>query len=113
VADEVWHPQQQAQRLPDGGFQLSVPYADERELILDILKYGPDVEVIAPLSLRRAVQERLRMALAQYAREKLKMKGALGVRSSKRISRRTGSRIEPPPAVSFTLGSLPRRDFGS
>lgn len=113
VAEEAWHPQQQGRYLPDGKYELRVPYADERELILDILKYGPDVEAISPPSLRRAVQARLRMALAQYAREKSKAEGALSAKSSKRISRRRGSRTEPLPRVSFTHGPMPRRDFGS
>jgi predicted DNA-binding transcriptional regulator YafY len=33
---------------------------------MDILKYGPDVEVIAPASLRREVTERLRLAAQRY-----------------------------------------------
>lgn len=33
---------------------------------MDILKYGPDVEVIAPASLRRATIERLRLAAQRY-----------------------------------------------
>lgn len=113
VADELWHPRQQSRRLPGGAYELLVPYSDERELVMDILKYGPDVEVISPASLRQAVHARLRIALAQYTRAKSTVKGSLGAKSSKRTSRLTGSRIEPPPAVSFTLGSIPRRDFNS
>jgi proteasome accessory factor C len=59
VANEEWHPEQRGEFLPDGRYQLSLPYADPRELIMDILKYGPDVEVVAPDSLRAAVAERL------------------------------------------------------
>jgi predicted DNA-binding transcriptional regulator YafY len=33
---------------------------------MDVLKYGPDVEVIAPGGLRAAVQQRLRDALGRY-----------------------------------------------
>ena len=50
----------------DGSYHLQVPYSDERELIMDILKFGPDVEVLGPASLRQAVMERLRSALNQY-----------------------------------------------
>ncbi|MBI5331926.1 MAG: YafY family transcriptional regulator [Betaproteobacteria bacterium] len=67
VADELWHPEQRGQWLEDGRYELAVPYADPRELVMDILKYGPDVEVMAPEELRRAVVERLREALAVYA----------------------------------------------
>jgi predicted DNA-binding transcriptional regulator YafY len=33
---------------------------------MDILKYGPDVEVIGPASLRRRVQDLLRQAGERY-----------------------------------------------
>lgn len=66
VAEEVWHPQQQGQWLDDGRYELSIPYSDDRELLMDILKYGPDVEVIAPEDLRSAVKEQLESAASQY-----------------------------------------------
>ena len=66
VAEEQWHPKQEGRHLKDGSYELRIPYADPRELIMDILKYGPDVEVLAPASLRRQVAERLRAAIAQY-----------------------------------------------
>lgn len=108
VSDEVWHPQQQAVHLADGGYQLSIPYADERELTLDILKYGPDVEVIAPPSLRRTVQDRLRKALARYAHEEPKAKRRVGTKSSKRISSGRGSYSEPPMVVLSNYRPMPR-----
>ena len=67
VADETWHPKQQGHWLDDGQFELAIPYGDPRELILDILKYGPDVEVIAPPSLRAEIARRLKTAAEQYA----------------------------------------------
>ena len=39
---------------------------DERELVMDILKHGPGVEVAAPESLRRKFSEALAKALALY-----------------------------------------------
>lgn len=66
VADERWHPQQTGQYLTDGRYELRIPYRDERELVMDILRYGPDVEVVSPEALRRAVAGRLRLALAHY-----------------------------------------------
>lgn len=66
VADEKWHPEQQGQFLVDGKYELRIPYRDARELIMDILRYGTDVEAIAPPSLRQEVQQRLRDALGQY-----------------------------------------------
>ncbi|NKF21486.1 helix-turn-helix transcriptional regulator [Solimonas marina] len=67
VAAEQWHPLQHGEWLPDGQYELSVPYHDDRELILDILRYGPDVEVMGPERLRSAVAERLRAAARRYA----------------------------------------------
>ena len=37
-----------------------------RELVMDILRHGPDVIVIAPDALREEVDECLRQALAHY-----------------------------------------------
>jgi predicted DNA-binding transcriptional regulator YafY len=55
VAQECWHPRQKGQTAPDGSYTLSLPYSDHRELIMDILKYGADVEVIGPEDLRNRV----------------------------------------------------------
>jgi proteasome accessory factor C len=66
VADEQWHPQQQGTHLHDGGYELRIPYSNPTELIMDILKHGPHVEVLEPQELRDAVVERLRKAVARY-----------------------------------------------
>lgn len=65
VADEVWHPDQKAW-FEDGRFFLEIPYADPRELVRDILKHGPDVTVIAPVSLRNQVGKCLKESLLNY-----------------------------------------------
>lgn len=66
VADEAWHPDQIG-RWDGDSYELQVPYSDPRELMMDILKYGPDVEVLAPADLRRMTGERLREAAVRYA----------------------------------------------
>lgn len=66
VAQERWHPDQQGGWLADGSYELRIPYGNTPELLMDILKYGPDVEVLAPDSLRRLVAERLAAAAALY-----------------------------------------------
>ncbi len=66
VAEEEWHPKQSGKFLDDGRFELQVPYAKDTELIMEIGKYGPDVEVISPPELRLAVRSRLQLALAHY-----------------------------------------------
>ncbi len=57
VASEIWHPQQTGQFLQDGSYQLEVPYLNDAELTLDILKQGPEVEVLAPQTLRDRVAQ--------------------------------------------------------
>ncbi len=67
ISREQWHPEQQGRWLADGCYALRLPYADERELVMDLLRQGPDVQVLGPPSLREAVQRQLRQALAAYA----------------------------------------------
>ena len=62
VAQERWHSKQAGTLRRDGSYELKVPYADDRELIMDIMKYGADCEVIAPKALReRVMAEAARM----------------------------------------------------
>ncbi len=68
VAEESWHPRQQGRWLEDGRYELRLPYSDDRELLMDILKYGPDVEVDAPQTLRETVEKLLESATRQYRR---------------------------------------------
>jgi predicted DNA-binding transcriptional regulator YafY len=67
VADEHWHSQQQGTWLKDGRYELKLPYSNSKELLMDVLKYGPDVEVVAPLSLREEAKISLQLALSGYA----------------------------------------------
>ncbi len=66
VADERWHPQQEGCRLDDGRYELRIPYRDDRELVMDILRHGPEVEVVEPDELRAQVIEHLRRSLTLY-----------------------------------------------
>ena len=66
VSEEIWHPEQQSRWLDDGRYELRLPYSDDRELLMDILKYGPDVEVAGPEDLREAVKNQLVSAASQY-----------------------------------------------
>jgi len=66
VASEQWHPEQVSTFLKDGSYLLEIPYSNDGELIMDILRYGADVEVEAPAGLRRKVKQRLEEAAARY-----------------------------------------------
>jgi predicted DNA-binding transcriptional regulator YafY len=66
VSLEQWHPDQQGLWLENGSYELRVPYHDARELVMDILRHGSEVEVIGPPSLRDAVIARLHEAIGRY-----------------------------------------------
>jgi len=69
VAAEHWHPEQQGRFLDDGSYQLRLPYSKDPELIMDILKYGPECEVVAPAGLREKVVDLLNAAVGRYGDE--------------------------------------------
>lgn len=66
VADEKWHPQQDGAWLSDGRYELRIPYRDSRELVMDLLRHGAEVEVVEPMSLREQIVDQLRCTLAKY-----------------------------------------------
>ncbi len=66
VAAETWHPNQESRVLDDGSYELEVPYSDDRELIMDILKYGADCQVIGPITLINRVIEELHKSANLY-----------------------------------------------
>jgi proteasome accessory factor C len=68
VGDEIWHPEQQGKLLDDGSYELRIPYRDQRELVMDILRHGPHVLVIAPASLIDEIKRQLADALRRYKR---------------------------------------------
>jgi predicted DNA-binding transcriptional regulator YafY len=64
---EEWHPAQEGRSLPDGSFELRLPYVDANELAMDVLRQGAEVRVVEPPSLVELVQARLQAAARQYA----------------------------------------------
>ncbi len=66
VADEIWHPDQKTKVLKDGSVELTIPYSDPRELIMDILKYADEVEVISPKKLRAEIAKKITAASQNY-----------------------------------------------
>ncbi|PZP27894.1 MAG: transcriptional regulator [Roseateles depolymerans] len=65
VSREEWHPQQRSEWLADGRWKLVLPYVDDTELLMDLLRHAGQVEVLAPPELRRAHAARLRDAVAR------------------------------------------------
>lgn len=80
VMKERWHPEQKGRLAKDGHYLLEIPYADDRELVMDVLRYGRDVEVLAPEELRKKVRAEHQAAAANYFKS-------------------SGSRGEPPASV--------------
>ena len=68
VASETWHPQQHGHFEDDGSYLLEFPYSDDRELSMDILRHGSEVEVLAPASLRQRVADQAAAVARCYRR---------------------------------------------
>jgi len=66
VSLETWHPDQTDRRLEDGSYILEVPYSNDQELVMDLLRYGADVEVLQPPELRARVHDALTAAANRY-----------------------------------------------
>lgn len=67
VSKEEWHPMQQSRWLRSGEYELRVPYRDDTELVMDILRQADEVRVLEPEALRQKVVARHEAALAKYA----------------------------------------------
>ena len=66
VANETWHSEQSGTFDQNGNYILEFNYNHDPELLMDILKYGADVEVLAPLSLRKRVKDEISKASNIY-----------------------------------------------
>ena len=66
VAAEEWHPKQKSRTEPGGAYVLEIPYSEDQELVMDILRHGAEVEVLGPEKLRTRVSQALAAALKNY-----------------------------------------------
>ncbi|MFO1399286.1 MAG: YafY family protein [Burkholderiales bacterium] len=66
VAKERWHSLQEGRLHRDGSYELRIPYADDRELVMDIMKYGGDCTVLGPKALRDRVAAEFERARQLY-----------------------------------------------
>lgn len=66
VSKETWHPEQQGSFDEAGNYHLKVPYSDPRELLMDILRHIPEVNVIAPEELREQLHGYLEKGLMHF-----------------------------------------------
>jgi len=66
VSKETWHKQQISSFDKDGNYILEFDYDQDPELVMEILKHGSSVEVVAPTSLRKKIKEELAVSLQKY-----------------------------------------------
>ena len=66
ASHEEWHPEQQGRWLDDGSFEMRLPYVDDTELVMDVLRQGDQLRVVSPPELVQAVKARLQAAAALY-----------------------------------------------
>jgi proteasome accessory factor C len=52
--------------LPDGSYELRIPYRESRELVMDVMRQGAGVEALAPVELRRELADQLSEAASLY-----------------------------------------------
>jgi len=66
VSGETWHGQQIGGFDKDGNYILEFDYNQDPELIMEILKHGSGVEVLAPANLKKRVVDELKKTLSSY-----------------------------------------------
>ena len=66
VSGETWHGQQVSSFEKDGSYILEFDYNQDPELVMEILKHGSGVEVLAPAKLRNKVKDELKKAQDLY-----------------------------------------------
>ncbi len=66
VTKEQWHSKQKISFLNDGSVFLEIPYHQDVELIMDILRYGENIVVLSPDSLKEKVKTILENCLVNY-----------------------------------------------
>lgn len=59
VDKEIWHHDQTSEHLADGSYVLEVPYSNDLELVMDLLRHSPEVEVLEPPELRQKLHSAL------------------------------------------------------
>jgi len=71
VANESWHPNQRGQMEKDGSYVLKFEYSQDPELLMDILKYGAEVQVLAPAELIKKVIAEMNKSLSIYSKSSM------------------------------------------
>jgi len=67
VSKEEWHPKQLGEFDSSGNYVLKIPYNNENELLMEVMKWGPDAEVLSPKSLRNKAKSLHLQASQSYS----------------------------------------------
>ncbi|WP_218871327.1 WYL domain-containing protein [Chitinibacter bivalviorum] len=108
VCKETWHQDQTSEWLADGRYLLRIPYSDERELLMDILRHGADVEVLAPSGLRSALRDKITQMQAIYSAsddEKTISAPALNLSPLHAAAKQAAQVLEGADALLITAGA--------
>jgi predicted DNA-binding transcriptional regulator YafY len=66
VTEDPWHPDQQIERLADGGIVVTVKAAHELEIIPRVLALGTEAELLSPASSRKRIAEMVAKMGSRY-----------------------------------------------
>jgi proteasome accessory factor C len=66
IPQEEWHPKQQGEIRPDGNYVLRIPYSDSTELLMDILRWGENAQVLGPEPLRLEIERKIKKMSENY-----------------------------------------------
>jgi len=66
VSHERWHPNQKGTVNDDGSYELKIPYSNDKELLMDIMKYGAGIRVLAPKELVSRVKNEIETMRNSY-----------------------------------------------
>jgi proteasome accessory factor C len=66
VSRQEWHPKQKGQWIDNKTYRLTIPYGHDRELLMDVLKWGADAHVVSPSSLRNKAVSILSRTIKNY-----------------------------------------------
>lgn len=73
VLQEEWHPKQIIKEIEKDRIQLEIPYGHSRELIMDILRWGNEAEVISPPELRDEITQIINDTHSLYSKKSVSL----------------------------------------
>lgn len=66
IRGQIWHKEQKEKALKDGSLELTFPVASYSEVMMEILKHGPEVEVLKPKDLRDLIKQQAKKIARIY-----------------------------------------------